>query len=74
VPSEWHDAVVGLVKDRPGLPVEILRDIMGVDIPDQPVWREPGSPFFGIRVNVKFIQNATRMHIPHTGICCHSLA
>jgi len=41
VPSEWHDAVVGLIKDRPELPVEILRDIMGVDIPDQPAWLAP---------------------------------
>jgi hypothetical protein len=37
MPSSWHDTVNELFKERPELAVEILRDLMGVDLP-------PGIP------------------------------
>lgn len=33
VPSEWHDAFVRLIKERPKLAPKILREVMGVDLP-----------------------------------------
>ena len=33
MPSEWHDTVGELIEERPGLVVEILRDLMGVGLP-----------------------------------------
>lgn len=42
MPSEWHDAFVRLIKERPALAPKILREVMGVDLqPDSPVRLAP---------------------------------
>ncbi|WP_246610518.1 hypothetical protein [Nonomuraea rhizosphaerae] len=37
MPSPRHDALIRLFTDRPQLAVEILRDLMGVNLPDTPL-------------------------------------
>jgi hypothetical protein len=42
VPSEWHDAFVRLIREKPQLAVKVLREIMGVDLPaEAPAWLGP---------------------------------
>ena len=45
MPSPRHDALIQLFKDRPELAVEILRDLMGVEMPATPLVRVEDSTF-----------------------------
>ncbi|MDA0633296.1 hypothetical protein OUY22_07670 [Nonomuraea sp. MCN248] len=45
MPSPRHDALIQLVKDRPELAVEILRDLKGVEMPTTPLIRVADSAF-----------------------------
>ncbi|GGS76066.1 hypothetical protein GCM10010176_018890 [Nonomuraea spiralis] len=45
MPSPRHDALRQMFVDRPQLAVEILRDLMGVDLPDTPLVRQEDRTF-----------------------------
>jgi hypothetical protein len=45
VPSPRHDSLIGLFRDRPELAVEILRDLMGLELPATPLVRLESSTF-----------------------------
>jgi hypothetical protein len=45
MPSPRHDALVQLFRDRPQLAVEILRDLMGVELPATPLVRLESTSF-----------------------------
>jgi hypothetical protein len=34
MPSPLHDAIVGLFRDRPDLAPSLIRELLGIDIPD----------------------------------------
>ncbi|WP_327589066.1 hypothetical protein OHA25_20155 [Nonomuraea sp. NBC_00507] len=45
MPSPRHDALINMFSARPRLAVEILRDLMGVDLPDTPLVRQESTTF-----------------------------
>ncbi|MEW1847260.1 hypothetical protein AB0392_55690 [Nonomuraea angiospora] len=45
MPSPRHDALVKMFEHRPELAVEILRDLMGVELPDTPLVRLENTTF-----------------------------
>lgn len=45
MPSPPHDALIQMISERPELAVEILRDLMGVDVPVTPLIRVEDSTF-----------------------------
>ncbi len=45
MPSPPHDALIQMISERPQLAVDILRDLMGVDVPATPLIRVEDSTF-----------------------------
>lgn len=71
MPSAWHDSATQLFKDNPGLAVEILRDCIGIPLPNSlPARIEP--PNFNDRPSFDFnadtVVVAGSLHEPVQGI------